>query len=77
MVMAKAIWNEAVLAQSDEYEMVEGNVYFPVDKINFPPSLTRHIGCRLTPTRRGWFWPRVTASPWMWKAPRHPGLCWQ
>jgi len=27
--MAKAIWNGAVIAQSDTYEMVEGNVYFP------------------------------------------------
>ena len=27
--MAKAIWNGAVIAQSDTYEVVEGNVYFP------------------------------------------------
>lgn len=32
--MAKAIWNDAVLAESDTYEMVEGNVYFPPDTIN-------------------------------------------
>ncbi len=32
--MAKAIWNGAVLAESDSYEVVEGNVYFPPQSIN-------------------------------------------
>jgi uncharacterized protein (DUF427 family) len=32
--MAKAIWNNAVLAESDSYEKVEGNIYFPIDSIN-------------------------------------------
>ena len=27
--MARATWNGAVIAESDEYEIVEGNVYFP------------------------------------------------
>lgn len=27
--MPRAIWNGAVLAESDVYETVEGNVYFP------------------------------------------------
>jgi uncharacterized protein (DUF427 family) len=27
--MAKAKWNGATLAESDRFEMVEGNVYFP------------------------------------------------
>lgn len=27
--MAKAMWNGAVLAESDDVELVEGNVYFP------------------------------------------------
>lgn len=27
--MAKATWNGAVLAESDQCEIVEGNVYFP------------------------------------------------
>ena len=27
--MARASWNGATLAESDEYEVVEGNVYFP------------------------------------------------
>ena len=31
--MAKAIWNGAVIAESDEYELVEGNVYFPPDTV--------------------------------------------
>lgn len=32
--MAKAIWNDVVLAESDETEMVEDNHYFPPDSIN-------------------------------------------
>ncbi|MGB3695525.1 MAG: DUF427 domain-containing protein [Spirulinaceae cyanobacterium] len=32
--MAKAIWNGAVLAESDRCERVEGNYYFPADSIN-------------------------------------------
>ncbi len=33
--MAKAIWNGVVLAESDNYEMVEGNVYFPLGSVNW------------------------------------------
>jgi len=32
--MAKAIWNGAIIAQSDNCEIVEGNYYFPPDSIN-------------------------------------------
>ena len=32
--MAKAIWNGSVLAESDAYEVVEGNIYFPPDSVN-------------------------------------------
>ena len=32
--MAKAIWQGAVLAESDKFEMVEGNHYFPADSVN-------------------------------------------
>lgn len=32
--MPKAIWNGAVLAESDKCEVVEGNQYFPPDSIN-------------------------------------------
>lgn len=32
--MAKAVWNGVVLAESDSYETVEGNVYFPPESIN-------------------------------------------
>jgi uncharacterized protein (DUF427 family) len=32
--MPKAIWNGAVLAESDQCEVVEGNQYFPPDAIN-------------------------------------------
>jgi uncharacterized protein (DUF427 family) len=31
--MARATWNGAVLAESDEIEIVEGNVYFPPDAV--------------------------------------------
>ncbi len=45
--MPKAIWNGAVLAESDRCEVVEGNQYFPPDSINqeyFKPSNT-HTTC--------------------------------
>ncbi len=32
--MAKAIWNGAVIAESDHTELVEGNHYFPADTVN-------------------------------------------
>jgi uncharacterized protein (DUF427 family) len=32
--MARAIWNGAVLAESDQFEVVEGNIYFPPDTVN-------------------------------------------
>jgi uncharacterized protein (DUF427 family) len=31
--MARATWNGAVLAESERFEEVEGNVYFPPDAI--------------------------------------------
>ena len=31
--MAKAIWNNQVIAQSEKFEIVEGNVYFPPDAV--------------------------------------------
>ncbi len=31
--MARASWNGAVLAESDRYEVVEGNVYFPPEAL--------------------------------------------
>lgn len=45
--MPKAIWNGAVLAESDRCEVVEGNQYFPPDAINseyFKDSST-HTTC--------------------------------
>lgn len=32
--MTKAIWNDAVLAESDKCIVVEGNSYFPPDTVN-------------------------------------------
>ena len=32
--MAIAKWHGVVLAESDQYEIVEGNIYFPPDSIN-------------------------------------------
>ena len=29
----QAIWNNAVIAESNDIEMVEGNAYFPVDSL--------------------------------------------
>jgi uncharacterized protein (DUF427 family) len=31
--MARATWNGAVIAESDRYEVVEGNVYFPPETV--------------------------------------------
>lgn len=32
--MVKAIWNDVVIAESDQTEVVEGNHYFPPESIN-------------------------------------------
>jgi uncharacterized protein (DUF427 family) len=43
----RAIWHDAVLAESDDTVVVEGNHYFPADSIrgeNFRPSDT-HTTC--------------------------------
>jgi uncharacterized protein (DUF427 family) len=45
--MPRAIWNGAVIAETDKYETVEGNVYFPPETIKreyFKPSDT-HTTC--------------------------------
>jgi uncharacterized protein (DUF427 family) len=31
--MAKAMWNGHVVAETDKYEVVEGNVYFPPESV--------------------------------------------
>jgi len=44
--MPKALWNGAVLAESDHTEIVEGNHYFPPDSVNreyFKPSSTHTV----------------------------------
>ncbi|HEX2081532.1 MAG TPA: DUF427 domain-containing protein [Longimicrobium sp.] len=47
--MARAIWNGAVIAESDRYEMVEGNVYFPPDAVK-----REHLRESATHTVCGW-----------------------
>jgi uncharacterized protein (DUF427 family) len=47
--MAKAIWNGRVIAESSDYEVVEGNVYFPPDSVD--RSLLRESS---TTTVCGW-----------------------
>lgn len=32
--MVKAIWKDKVIAESDEYEMIEGNIYFPPNAVH-------------------------------------------
>lgn len=47
--MAKAMWNDVILAQSDHCEVVDGNHYFP------PDSLTReHFQDSSNSTVCGW-----------------------
>jgi uncharacterized protein (DUF427 family) len=44
--MPRAIWNGKVIAESDQHELVEGNVYFPPDTIQreyFQPSATHTV----------------------------------
>ena len=44
--MPKAIWNGAIVAESDRCEMVEGNCYFPATAVNrtyLRPSSTHTI----------------------------------
>jgi len=44
--MAKAVWQGQVLAESDDFEVVEGNVYFPPSAITkdlFEPSEHRTV----------------------------------
>ena len=44
--MPRAIWNGMVVAQSDKFETVEGNIYFPPDTIRrdfFRPSDTHTV----------------------------------
>ena len=46
MTTMKAVWNGAVLAESDSTEVVEGNQYFPADAIDkqyFTPSDTHSV----------------------------------
>jgi uncharacterized protein (DUF427 family) len=46
MTAMKAVWNGAVLAESDRTEVVEGNQYFPADAIDkqyFTPSDTHSV----------------------------------
>jgi uncharacterized protein (DUF427 family) len=45
--MARAIWNGVVIAETNKFEFVEGNVYFPTDTVRmeyFKPSNT-HTTC--------------------------------
>jgi uncharacterized protein (DUF427 family) len=45
--MPKATWNGRVLAETDKFETVEGNIYFPPDSLvmdHFRPSDT-HTTC--------------------------------
>ena len=31
--MVKAIWKDKIIAETDDYEMIEGNVYFPPESV--------------------------------------------
>lgn len=42
----KAVWNDVVLAESNETKVIEGNQYFPPDSIKkefFKPSATHSV----------------------------------
>ncbi|WP_460192601.1 DUF427 domain-containing protein [Thermosynechococcus sp. FA-CM-4201] len=52
--MAKAVWKGATLAESDRYEVVEGNVYFPPEALNpaYFQSSDTHTVCGWKGTAR-------------------------
>ncbi len=54
--MARAIWNGAVIAESDRFELVEGNVYFPPEAVK--PEFLRPN-------------PTATVCPWKGTANYH------
>jgi len=44
--MPKAIWNGTVIAETDRFELVEGNVYFPPETVHrkyLKPSSTHTV----------------------------------
>jgi uncharacterized protein (DUF427 family) len=41
--MARAVWNNVTLADSDKFIVVESNVYFPLDTVHFE-FLREHAG---------------------------------
>ena len=44
--MPRALWNGQVIAETDQHEMVEGNVYFPPEALRrefFQPSTTTTV----------------------------------
>jgi uncharacterized protein (DUF427 family) len=45
--MVKAIWNRKIIADSEIYEIVEGNYYFPPESVKkeFLQSSTTHTTC--------------------------------
>jgi len=45
--MAKAVWNDKVIAESEKFELVEGNVYFPKSavKAEFLRESQTHTTC--------------------------------
>ncbi len=47
--MARATWNGATLAESDTFEIVEGNVYFPASAVR-----REHLRNSATHTVCGW-----------------------
>ncbi len=52
--MARAVWNGAVIAESDRFEVVEGNVYFPPEavEVGFLRPSTRTTVCPWKGTAR-------------------------
>jgi uncharacterized protein (DUF427 family) len=44
--MARAIWNDVVLADTEDTVVVEGNHYFPVDALD--PAILRPTGTHTT-----------------------------
>lgn len=44
--MPRALWKGTVIAESDRYQILEGNIYFPFEALNlehFQPSVTTTV----------------------------------
>ena len=52
--MAKAEWRGVVIAESEAYEVVEGNVYFPRASVRSAPAISLRVLTAGSGAARAW-----------------------